>query len=89
MRQVEVELARRPEISVDIERQKAIEIETATQVVVSRVAPDYEGGYEFTPTEEQQVVPTAGKILEENIVINPIPSNYGLITYNGFKLTVS
>lgn len=89
MRQVEVELARRPEISVDIERQKDIEIETATQVVVSRVAPDYEGGYEFTPTEEQQVVPTAGKILEENIVINPIPSNYGLITYNGFKLTVS
>lgn len=89
MRQVEVELAKRPEISVDIQKQKSIQLETATQVVVSRVAPDYDGGYEFTPSDEQQVVPTAGKTLKENIVINPIPSNYGLISYNGFKLTVS
>ena len=49
----------------------------------------YEGDYEFTPTQEQQIVPTLGKVLSDNIIIAPIPSNYGLITYNGFEITVS
>lgn len=86
---IEVTLARPPEISIELEQQKTIEIETATQVVISRVAPTYSGGYEFTPSAEKQTIPTEGQILDEDIVINPIPKNYGLITYNGFKLTVS
>lgn len=49
----------------------------------------YDGGYEFTPSQETQTIQTAGKVVLENIVINPIPSNYGLITWNGVKLTVS
>jgi hypothetical protein len=49
----------------------------------------YEGPYEFTPTQETQTVPTADKVLLENIIINPIPNNYGLITYNGRTITVS
>ena len=51
--------------------------------------PDYDGEYEFTPTQETQVVQTRQKVLLENITINPIPSNYGLITWNGSTLTVS
>lgn len=50
---------------------------------------EYEGPYEFTPTQETQTAYTANKVLTENIIINPIPSNYGLITYNGSVLTVS
>ncbi len=49
----------------------------------------YDGAYEFTPTQQEQIAPTAHKVLLENIIINPIPSNYGLITYNGSVLTVS
>ena len=49
----------------------------------------YDGPYEFTPTQETQTVSTAEKLLLENIVINPIPQNYGLITYNGSFITVS
>jgi hypothetical protein len=49
----------------------------------------YDGPYEFTPTQETQTVITAEKLLLENIVINPIPQNYGLITYNGSFITVS
>ena len=49
----------------------------------------YDGEYEFTPTGNEQVVNTAGKLLIENIRINPIPSQYGLITYNGSTITVS
>lgn len=49
----------------------------------------YQGGYEFTPTRETQTVQTKDRLLLENIRINPIPQNYGLITYNGSFITVS
>lgn len=49
----------------------------------------YEGPVVFTPSAEQQVIQTAGKSIAENIIIDPIPSNYGLVTYNGAFITVS
>ena len=49
----------------------------------------YSGAYTVTPTTERQTLPTADKTLSRNIVVNPIPSNYGLITWNGSTLTVS
>lgn len=49
----------------------------------------YEGEYVFTPSRERQTAPTAGKSLSENIIIEAIPQNYGLITYNGFEITIS
>lgn len=49
----------------------------------------YEGSYEFTPTQETQTVPTADKVLLDDIIIHPIPQNYGLITWNGAVITVS
>lgn len=52
-------------------------------------APAYEGVYEVTPSAETQTLDTAGKRLTQPVTINPIPSNYGLITWNGSFLTVS
>ena len=49
----------------------------------------FEGPYEWTPSEDTQTVPISEKKATQNIVINPIPSNYGLITYNGSVITVS
>ena len=49
----------------------------------------YDGPYEFTPTEDTQTVAIERKMATENIVINPIPYNYGLVTWNGSTLTVS
>ena len=51
--------------------------------------PAYDGPYTFTPSLVAQTAQTAQKIAAHNIVINPIPSNYGLITWNGSTLTVS
>lgn len=50
---------------------------------------NYSGAYEVTPTEETQTLATADKVLSGNITVKPIPSNYGLITWDGTKLTVS
>ena len=37
---------------------------------------DYDGPYLVTPTEEQQTLVTANKLCENNIVVDPIPSQY-------------
>ena len=50
---------------------------------------DYDGPYEITPTNQAQILSTADKVLEADIVIEPIPSNYGLITWNGTVINVS
>lgn len=54
------------------------------------IYPDpYTGATEFIPSAEEQTIPTAGLMMHENITINPIPSNYGLITWDGSTITVS
>ena len=49
----------------------------------------FEGEYEYTPTQAEQIIEIEGLRAVSNITINPIPSNYGLITWNGSTLTVS
>lgn len=49
----------------------------------------YTGAYEFVPTAEAQTISIDHKLAEQDIIIDPIPSNYGLITYNGSIITVS
>lgn len=51
--------------------------------------PVYTGVTQVTPSSETQTLATENKTVTANIIINPIPSNYGLITWNGSVLTVS
>ena len=48
----------------------------------------YDGAYEFTPGAEAQTIEIGGLTARENIIIDPIPSNYGLVEWNGITLTV-
>lgn len=52
-------------------------------------APEYTGQTTVTPDTTTQTLSTAGCLLTSNITVNPIPSNYGLITWNGSYLTIS
>lgn len=49
----------------------------------------YEGAYTFTPTDSVQTIEIAELVATADITIEPIPDNYGLITWNGSTLTVS
>lgn len=49
----------------------------------------YTGSYEWTPSRARQIIPISGKQASANIVINPIPNNYGLVTYNGSTITIT
>lgn len=62
--------------------------EITTAIEVTTKVPKYEGTYEVTPSQEAQILETTDKMATANIVINPIPQNYGLIVWNGQYLTV-
>lgn len=48
----------------------------------------YEGAYEFVPSREEQVVRVGGLLAKADVVIKPIPSNYGRIEFDGSALYV-
>lgn len=56
---------------------------------ISADIPRYEGSYAVTPTSETQTLHTTEMLMVEDLTINPIPSNYGLITWDGSTLMVS
>ena len=54
-----------------------------------RPSATYDGDYVITPSQEEQVLQTQNLLSKENFTIKPIPSNYGLITWNGNALTIT
>lgn len=54
-----------------------------------RGAAPYTGPYTFTPSGQAQTIEIGGLIAQENIQIEAVPNNYGLITWDGSTLTVS
>lgn len=48
----------------------------------------YDGAYEFTPSAAPQTIPIEGLTARSDILINPIPSNYGEIVWDGSIITV-
>lgn len=75
-------------VSYDMEVDVNQPIEMGIDFEVVMATP-FEGEYEYTPSEQTQTIEISGKKAMENIVINPIPNNYGLITWDGTTLTVS
>ena len=48
----------------------------------------YSGTYSITPSEEAQTLQTSMRTLSGDVTIQPIPSNYGRIAWDGSKITV-
>jgi hypothetical protein len=60
----------------------------AQTAVIEWAGDPYEGPYTVTPTEQEQRISTRGKQLTADLVVNPIPQNYGKISWDGMSLTV-
>ena len=60
-----------------------------TRVVVAGLPDEYPGPYEITPGDEAQILQASGMMMPQDIIVKPIPSNYGKITWDGASLTVS
>ena len=48
----------------------------------------YHGEYDFIPSEETQTIEISGLTALQNITVEPIPSNYGRIDWNGSRIKV-
>lgn len=69
--------------------QPEIKMKIAPAKVVYQGGEAYEGDYEITPSEGLQTLPTANRQLARDIVVAPIPKNYGRITYNGGGIIIT
>lgn len=47
--------------------------------------PKYTGPYEIEPAAQEQILKTRDKRTTEDIIIKPVPKEYGLVTYNQDK----
>ena len=75
-------------VTLNVAGSESVGLAAEPHIVVDR-SIIYDGAYEWTPSESVQTIEIANKKALDNIIINPIPQNYGLITWNGSTLTVS
>lgn len=65
-------------------------VTTSMQITRDFVERDpYTGDYIITPSADARALETNGLRMTDNIIIQPIPQNYGLITWDGSTITVS
>ena len=75
-------------VNLGVLEPKSVDLDMSVGVY-AQIGEHYHGSYEVTPSSEAQVLDTDTLILDGNITINPITSNYGLITWDGSTITVS
>ena len=75
--------------SVAVSLSASVDVAVGVGTQTHRVQDPYTGSYEATPTSAAQTFDTTGKLMVREFTVNPIPSNWGLITWNGSTLTVS
>ena len=64
----------------------AVALGSAVEIVQGE---PFTGAYTVTPSAETQTLATAGLVAQQDITIEPIPSDWGRITWDGSVLTVS
>ena len=74
---------------VEVNEFNEIENSLLTLEIRGAVQLPTEDGRTITPTDEEQLAIEQGTYALDDIVVAPIPNNYGLITWNGSILTVS
>lgn len=77
------------QLTYNIKQKPILITGTISAQIKTSAAALYSGPYIFTPTKEKQIIETNERHLQSDIIINPIPENYGLITWNGSILTIS
>lgn len=59
------------------------------QVAQTEKADAYMGPYTVTPSQDTQIVHVKDLKMVQNITVEPIPSYYGRVSYNGSVITIT
>lgn len=76
-------------VEIDVQPSGRVSIDAEQYVPMRPKAIIYDGSYEVTPSQAAQTLPTRGKLMDVDLVVQPIPNNYGRISYSGGIMTVS
>lgn len=83
---MEINIGNVPAVSASIRKPTAVTFDMDASHGIQ--LPEYKGETVVVPSEEEQILKTGGHTVNDNIVIKPIPSNWGKISYNGAFLMV-
>lgn len=86
---IELEAEENESVDIEIAEEADSEIELSMEDEGVGEYPVYAGEYEITPSLETQTLETAYRVLTSNVVIAPIPNNYGKISYDGSTLYIT
>ena len=86
---VHVDATATPPYSAHIAGGGAVGMSAAAPIAVRPTSgTPYGGRYVVTPSEETQTLRTANTVMAHDVVVEPIPSDYGRLAWNGHILTV-
>lgn len=88
MKELKGVLLELPKISAQIQFFRGLNGEIGIKTI-NIGAESYKGAYEVTPSFEKQTLETAYRLLTKDVVVEPIPSNYGKISYDGSTLYIT
>lgn len=75
-------------VSLTVTEENAVSLDIGA--IAYPVYPEsYKGPYKIVPTLHRQIAKVKGLYATEDITVEKIPDNYGLITWNGSFLRVS
>ena len=73
-------------IQVRVAQQSAVRVDVTVTTVVG--APEYSGPYDITPLFSAQVLPTAKRLMQQNLTIKKIPQYEVSNDSNGYTLII-
>lgn len=85
---IPIKLVQSEPIHITVITPEPIPFQLSAEIVQKVVMDEYEGAYEFTPSEEQQTIPIASKTATQDITIGAIPINYGRLDWEAGSLKV-
>lgn len=83
---IQVRVAQQSAVSVRIARAVPVRVDVAGTTVVG--APEYSGPYDITPLFSAQVLPTAKRLMQQNLTIKKIPQYEVSNDSNGYTLII-
>lgn len=86
---MEVDIHKHSAITAELPQIGSVSADFGAVKYVEITPERYTGALQVTPSEHTQVLDTSGFYMSGNITVNPIPQNYGKITWDGSTLTVS
>lgn len=79
-----------PNLKADLHGREnsSVSVDIGAKIISVSDYDQYDGPYVVTPSQEEQILDTTKKTMKENVVIMPIPSNYGKVTWDGATLRI-